>query len=269
MHSPLVALTWQTWGRHRKGLLAVVAVVFTLWVLQQLFPDQLHRSTMGIVVLVVPLAFVFGFLVYAFSYAEVLSGAQGRNFPSWMFTLPVRTAVLVLVPMVSGTAAVLLTWWAVALLLLRPAGLEVGLWQPALGLAAVIAWIQAADWSTLNAPAKVVVVGLVMAAVGMGLGAERMQAVAQWAVPALVPLAYLTTVAAVGHARRGGNLAVWSWRLPAALAVGRAVRRPFGSPARAQLWLEWKRNGKLLPLVTGCILLFCACLIPLSGKLSN
>jgi hypothetical protein len=269
MRSPLLALTWQTWGRHRWGLAAVVGVLAALWGLQRLFPEQLVGSSLGVMVLVVPLCFAFVFPVYAFSYAEASLTPRAHTFPPWMFTLPIRTSVMVLLPMLSATAAVAATWLAVALLLLQPAGVEAGTWRPALGLAVVVAWIQAVDWSPLPALAKVVVVGAVMALVGAALGTERFRVLAYGGLPALLPLAYLAAVAAVAHARRGAApVGIPAW-LPALPALRLATRRPFASPALAQLWLEWRRNGTLLPLVLGGWTLFYACLIPFSGRSAN
>src|SRR2546428_13521832 len=59
-----------------------------------------------------------------------------------------------------------------------------------------------------------------------------------------VPLAYLVARSAVGRARRGD---VPDWRRG---QISRPLRGdPFPSPARAQLWFEWRPYGRSLPLL--------------------
>src|SRR6185295_813399 len=70
-----------------------------------------------------------------------------------------------------------------------------------------------------------------------------------------LPLAYLTARFAVARARRGD---VPDWRglpaRPAAIADARPPRRDhFPSPARAQLWFEWRRHGRSLPALVALL----------------
>lgn len=66
-----------------------------------------------------------------------------------------------------------------------------------------------------------------------------------------VPLAFLVARFAVARARRGD---VPDWR------VGRVIvprrRENFPSPARAQVWFEWRRFGRSLPALVGILLPF-------------
>ena len=69
-----------------------------------------------------------------------------------------------------------------------------------------------------------------------------------------VPLAYVTALAAVRRARRGH---VPTWGLAArfaARATGSAAGRDFRSAPGAQLWFEWRRFGRSLPLLVAAVL---------------
>src|SRR5262249_25336961 len=72
---------------------------------------------------------------------------KDSSFPARMFTLPVHTVTLVGWPMLHGAAAVALTWFALAVGVLRACGIEAPSWQLALITASVLAWCQAITWS--------------------------------------------------------------------------------------------------------------------------
>src|SRR5439155_14497494 len=69
-----------------------------------------------------------------------------------------------------------------------------------------------------------------------------------------IPLAYAVGRVAVARARRG---VVPDWRLPAlgSWLSARGRRLPeYRSPAKAQSWYEWRRNGRSLPVWVAIIL---------------
>jgi hypothetical protein len=72
-----------------------------------------------------------------------------------------------------------------------------------------------------------------------------------------LPLAYVTARAAVARARCGD---VPDWRGPFARPASHSVitrrRDHFPSPARAQAWFEWRRQGRSLPALVGLLLPF-------------
>jgi hypothetical protein len=73
-----------------------------------------------------------------------------------------------------------------------------------------------------------------------------------------LPLAYLAACFAVARARRGD---VPDWRgIPARFSrISDVLRRPrghFPSPARAQVWFEWRQHGRSLPVWVGILLPF-------------
>jgi hypothetical protein len=274
MHSATLALTWQTWGRHRWLLLSLTAGFVGLIGLQRLLPQSVMISEFGVFITTIPLGFMFIFVAYAFSHAEIGAGVKASSFPAWMFTLPVRTSLLVLWPMLWAALALSATWVAAAHWVFRAAGLDVPLWWPAFGLAATMAWLQAIDWSPLGLFSKLLAIGAVLAGLWASLWTVMMHAAPDdplcYLVLAFLPAAYGVALAGVSRARHGQHLGGFSWRLPAGgarfqRALSPIRQRPrFRSPAWAQFWLEWRRTGVLLPALVCCwILLLCA-FIPFS-----
>src|SRR6266508_6637724 len=111
MHSPALALAWQTCRRHRIGLAIVVGLVLALSVVFQTLSGVEKYAYLCTFQFVFALIYVAAVFAYGFESA-LESGESG--FPRRQFTLPVRTAELVLLPMVLGTAVVALVWtvWA-------------------------------------------------------------------------------------------------------------------------------------------------------------
>jgi hypothetical protein len=267
MYSPSLALLWQTWGRHRWGLGVVLAGLLGLIALHRALPANLLLSEIKAVLFTVPVGCAFVYVFYAFSYADLGPRARGSGIPAWMFTLPVRTWMLVAWPMLSGSVAIALLWWLVAGFILNPVGLDLPLGWPALGLAVTLAWVQAVDWSPVGAPAKTLAAGLGLAALWYGLTQEPYQEITPFLLPLLLLLTYLIAVVGVQRARRGGSVTAGHTRFRGFhLAFARrAYQTPYASPARAQLWLECRRNSLLLPAVVGCWLLFFTMLLTYEG----
>jgi hypothetical protein len=92
----------------------------------------------------------------------------------------------------------------------------------------------------------------------LALHFEAHESVMVWFLAPQVPLAYLTARFAVARARRGD---VPDWRGAFAwlteIARIRSRRRDhFRSPASAQAWFEWRRNGRSLPAWVAILLPF-------------
>src|SRR5207249_3271811 len=82
-----------------------------------------------------------------------------------------------------------------------------------------------------------------------------------------IPLAYLVARSAVARARRG-DVPDWRGRFARVVRTADVLRRPrdhFPSPARAQLWFEWRQYGRSLPWLIAILLPFeLALLFPFS-----
>jgi hypothetical protein len=270
MHSPALALNWQIWGRHRWGLAGALLVLAIVCAMPQAYPSARLTSDVSgtgaplVMAIVMPFAFVMLYLAYVFSHAELGNGARSSGFPLWMLTLPVRTPWLVVWPMLSAAVTVALSWLAVAWFALNKVGLEVPLVWPALGLASSLVWIQAIDWSPLGFMTKALVAGAVLAGLWTGLLHGDTHNATFAALPGVLLLGFVAGVTGVSRLRRGASIGFTIARLPGLpWRISREQR--FATARQAQFWLEWRRNGSLLPLVAACWVLLVGLFMVLSG----
>jgi len=173
--------------------------------------------------------------------------------------------------MLYGAAAVTLLWVLVVRLIWLPTGMVQGMvWQVVPMLAAMLACFQAVAWLPLRSSLARLGLALVLLptlAMFVMFGAAnlsvkiygdlRLQAMdhlVAYLCLALLPAAYLVALAGGRRERRGGW--GWSWLRQPWEAIGaRRPARAFAGPARAQLWMEWRQKGLLLPLAMGAFLL--------------
>ena len=268
MRSPALAIAWEFRQRHRWGLIAVAGYLVVVATIRFLILEPgepvLVDSLRFAAVVSVPLTTTFVYLlaVFTFGFAGDLAARQSI-YPARMFTLPVTTAALVGWPMLYGTAATAILWLAARLFAVWPSGTEIPVIWPALLAAALLAWTQALTWMPYGLPGlRVIVAVLCLAALDtVVLLAIHYKAPERLMVAILapqIPLAYLAARFAVARARRGD---VPDWRGMFA-RVGNIAdvlthrRDHFPSPARAQVWFEWRRHGWSLPALVGLLLPF-------------
>src|SRR5216117_1149528 len=268
MRSPALAIGWEFRRRHRWGLIAVAGYLFAVAAVRFLVLEPGEPVLVGSVrfagVVSVPLTTTFVYLLAVFSFG--FSGdlaARHSMYPARMFTLPVTNAALVGWPMLYGTAAMAILWLAARLFAVWPSGVEIPLIWPALLAAALLAWTQALTWMPYGLPGMRLIIAVlclaaldtvVLLAIHFKAGEPTMVAI----LAPQVPLAYLVARFAVARARRGD---VPDWRGMFA-TVGNVAdvltrrRDHFPSPARAQVWFEWRRHGWSLPALVGLLLPF-------------
>ena len=206
--------------------------------------------------------FVYLLAVFSFGFSGDLA-ARHSMYPARMFTLPVTNAALVGWPMLYGTAAMAILWLAARLFAVWPSGIEIPLIWPALLAAALLAWTQALTWMPYGLPGiRLIVAVLCLAALDtvvlLAIHFKAREPVMLAILAPQLPLAYVAARYAVARARRGD---VPDWR-GAFAWLGRIVnvvthrRDHFPSPARAQVWFEWRRHGRSLPALVGLLLPF-------------
>jgi hypothetical protein len=279
MHSRALVLNWQIWGRHRWGLVGALLIVAGICALPQAFPTDKLTSDVALtgipfviagfpfmILILMPFGLVMLYLAYVFSLAERGNRPVLSSFPLWMLTLPVPTLWLVLWPMLSAAVTVALTWLAVGWFALNKVGLEVPLVWPALGMACTLIWIQAVDWSPLGFVSKVLVACAVLGALWTGLMRSETHAVTFAALPAILLLGFVAGSIGVSRLRRGERSSGFALALALRWSKGRARR--FTTPQQAQFWLEWRRNGSLLPMLAACWVLLVA-LVMVSPSVDN
>ena len=269
MRSPAAAIAWEFRRRHRWGLAALALYLTVLAAIRLLVLEPGQRVTFDddwnfALVVIVPLnSTVMYFLaVFSFGLAGDLAARQSI-YPARMFTLPVTNAALVGWPMLYGAVAMAALWVATRLLALWPAGADIPFIWPALAAAVLLAWTQALTWMPYALPGlRVIVTVLWLNLIGfvgvLVLELEVSEPVMLAFLAPHLPLAYLVARVAVARARRGdtpdwrGTFARLG-RIGDLLPVG---RDHFPSPERAQMWFEWRRHGRSLPLLVAILLPF-------------
>jgi hypothetical protein len=268
VRSPALAIAWEFRQRHRWGLIAVAGYLVVVATIRFLILEPgelvLVDSLRFAAVVSVPLTTTFVYLlaVFSFGFGGDLAARQSI-YPARMFTLPVTAAALAGWPMLYGTAATAILWLAARLFAVWPSGTEIPVIWPALLAATLLAWTQALTWMPYGLPGlRVIVAVLCLAALDtVVLLAIHYKAPERLMVAILapqIPLAYLAARFAVARARRGD---VPDWRGMFA-RVGNIAdvltrrRDHFPSPARAQVWFEWRRHGRALPALVGLLLPF-------------
>jgi len=241
MGSPAAAIAWEFRQRHRWGLIALAAYLLVLATIKLLILGPGHRVDFDeesfALVVVVPLTATFMYFLAVFSFG--LSGdlaARQSIYPARMFTLPVTTAALAGWPMLYGTVAMAVLWFATRLLAVWPSGFAVPVIWPALLAASLLAWTQALTWMPYALPGlRVIVTVLWLALIDAAV---------------MVALEY--------KAREPVMLAILAPHVPLGkmAEVRPRSRDHFSSPSRAQVWFEWQRHGRSLPALVGILLPF-------------
>jgi hypothetical protein len=262
------AIGWEFRRHHDLALMALGAYVIAFFAIKLLILGPGHPITMnppnGLAgFIIAPVSMTFFYFVGVFSYG--LSGdlaARQSIFPSRMFTLPVTTRALAGWPMLYGTAAAASLWIATAILVRWPGGVDVyvpWVW-PALLTAAYLAWTQALMWMPYGLPGvRVVIAALWLAVVDtivlLALNYKARELVMVAICAPQIPVAYLVAWYAVARARRG-DVPDWRGRFaprPAVVSDSSGTEPRFLSPARAQMWLEWRRHGRTLPALVAIV----------------
>ena len=259
MRSPAAAIAWEFRARHRWGAIALGAYFAVLAAIRFLAIAggrmRFDSAQSFALVVIVPLTATFIYFLAIFSFG--LSGdlaARQSMFPPRMFTLPMTTASLAAWPMIFGSLAMALLWFATRFLGVWPSGSEVPVVWPALLAASLLAWTQALTWMPYPLPGLRVIVtvfwlatidAIVLVALNVKAAEPAMVAI----LAPNIPLAYVVARYAVGRARRGD---VPDWRFVATSVSSGAA--DFRSQARAQAWFEWRKYGRSLPALVATVL---------------
>ena len=273
--SPGLAFGWHVWTRHRLGLTLCAGYWLLVVIGANVLPLASFPRALPPSLFAVPCVGAFSYLVCIFSFSrETPLETRESGFPTRLLTLPLPTRSLVAWPMLWGTSILASAWLTLTWSVLRIAGDDLGIliWWPALLLAVVLAWLQAIVWSPFPLPwlrailaaplvgAPVIVPHILLIAFNIGEGLAAALLAVQ------LPAAYLIAVRGVSRARRG-DMACWTWpgwRAWLRWISATTVNRPFLSPARAQLWFEWRRCGLTFPLMTAVWAIFWVPMIPIT-----
>jgi hypothetical protein len=259
MHSVGGAFLWEFWRRYRILTALALVYAFVLALLMNVMPAAEAFDPKDVVGWIVPVWCVVLLGVPTFGLPEssdIL--ARESPYPRRLFAMPVRTMALVGWPMAIAAGTVALVWLVLDLLVLRPVGGSVPLEWPAVFLAALVVWWQAIMWCpypliSLRIFVGVPVLGGMVMGAALGHAYHVPPALLLAASAALVPAGYVVAVVGVARARRG-DVMMWNWPIFHERAGPVAQRPAFASAAAALHWLDWRRNGYVLPFLVALML---------------
>jgi hypothetical protein len=280
LRSPVAAILWETWRVTRVeaawklafGIVGGLAVLALCAAVAPADNAKRYEDVMDNGAAIAVILLVLPHLGSWLSLARLSGGRPG--FPLYLhYARPVRTAVIVGLPMAYLTAMSFATYLVSALLLRVTSGYAFPLLPVAAWIAALTLVFVAATWSTRNMTIQLLVMILAIGK-AFGLAMDRLTAVeipdtfdwpprlwptlfdfprTDYAWIAVIGLAsFAVTVAMVMRQRRGDALTAITWTSSGGL-WGWLVNLfrfpcPTSSPTRAQVWLDLKSNG--LPVLT-------------------
>ena len=263
MHAAILAMTWELLRRGRRLACWAIGMILGCAVVAFSASDKtrlLDNFEPGLYLLMISsLILVFAI----FHQAEFNARKNWHGFPYRMFTLPVGTSVLVIVPMVTGVAVVELVYLAWAELVFKPLHNPISFW-PAAVLAAALPCYQALVWSLAGFRITRLIALAFAGMFFMDLGAfPAFPTMLPWPVDKVLPALgiFLTIMAfaaffagwiALERQRRGGGRGHGWCQARMGFILDALPRRKtdFASEAAAQFWLEWRWIGWLLPSCT-------------------
>jgi hypothetical protein len=265
MNSPAAALVTDIYNKNRTAILTAAALTLAGCLLNLVLPYQASGSDEANFVVsilqwhLVGASFLLTFAAGAYTEFSSQKGISG--FPSRQFTLPVSTLKLVTVPLMISVAGIEVVYW-VWMKLVFSASQQTVLFAAFFGAYMVI--YETVLWTLGRlGPARLgflAFVGFILyvkAVLNIRLGSnvseERM-------IAQLIVLAGITFVVAwicIARQRSGGGGRDWL-RDAAAQFSGRLPGRTrgFRTATGAQFWFEWRRSGRVLPILVGLLIVF-------------
>jgi hypothetical protein len=256
-------MLWEIWGRHKwnflgQGIALAASMLFVYW--KENGASQAFADILGIA----SFACLIGancHLLVCFAYVEMDAGRVQFGFPGRLLFKPVTTGRLVLVPMLFGGAAMvtlIVVWAELVLRHLVSFSTSDLVWITTV-LLSFFWWMQMLAWCLPSFKGSVFVVVIVAIIHFVVWCIPRLPRSISpgWQWPVLTVLLGVTVPAAwmgLKLVRQGiwegpGRVAML-WR-SLSIPAARTRRRKFASAFGAQFWLESRRQGWLLPGISG------------------
>lgn len=253
--SAALGFGWLVWRRGRWAYAFALASALLTYVIGQT-PLAPYALACGGVYFALAVLAMLATLSFADS-TDISSVASG--YPKHLFLLPVRSVALAAWPMLLGSLALVSAWVAFAATALAPRFGPVAVVLPALGLVALLAGLQAISWTPLPLPLlrSFLTLAIVTVVVGWGplaLMANVLPVVVEAVYVAMGVALFALAIRGLAKARRGDTVER-SWP-SLRRREGAGPHRPFGSPMEAQVWIECRRNGFGLPVMSAFTALF-------------
>ncbi|MBS1700502.1 MAG: hypothetical protein JST12_02490 [Armatimonadetes bacterium] len=253
-------IAWTLFYRNRVILSVTLGFIFVFGVLLAAVGYR-HLPELVIAWGVLGLGLAILVLIAVLMYQDADVGASGSQFPSHMFSLPLRTPQMVLIPMALGSLT-LLTSGLFLTTATKVGGMNVAIWWPPCLAVAVLAVLQTIFWYPIGIPYAKFVLTLVLLpgiciACGSMLTNGTSEATIAGSLIAVTALCYAITCIGVGQARRG-DIIIWNPDRPRTATPAKKQAPPFRSAQAAQRWYEWRQHGIILPaLVLFVFIAFC------------
>src|SRR5690349_19800366 len=106
MRSPVWAIAWEIWGGNRRTCSMMLAAIPLCALLFRLSPSLLQESDALKSLSFFPLLLSVLLVLSIFNFTERDRRKSFAGFPERLFTLPVRTSLLVTCPMLCGVLSV-------------------------------------------------------------------------------------------------------------------------------------------------------------------
>lgn len=241
--------------RYRRLYVGMLAYLVVLAGLAQLPSGTIPNAAIGS--LLAPFFLGLFASIAAFANPDTDLAAETSGYPAFLLRLPVKSVTLAFWPLVGVSLWGAFLWFGLAKMYLLPSGMTVPIIWPMLLIAATGMTLQATLWMPFRAGAIRLMLAILIPAALVIFGA--------WAQANNLPQAQISFVFAV----EGVLAAAWAGyavkRARVTGAMRSAIRErtytdksrrlsPFRTPAMAQFWLEWRKEGRLLPMITALIL---------------
>lgn len=274
MRSPAQAIVWEICAKSRWALLLAFGLIPFCALCEWITPPG-HES-IGVLQGFSAVT-TFTSVIWICSYTANDSRGSFAGFPSWMYTLPLRTSALVIWPMLLGAVLMLLAVvaWEITIAAYwnRPLQFVQISWRALLAVVTLLC-VQTFIWSlhrfrwTRIVVLVATIYGFFYVAV-VGPLWKFPGGASLWfgAVALAIPLTVAGAVAGVTRDRRG-LWQGWTTKLLDRFLDWMPHRSgPFASAGRAQLWFEWRRRGNLAVTIFGGMMACCVFMYVLPGAL--
>lgn len=214
--------------------------------------------------LTIPFCFVLLHALVAFVNPDADLMGSGSHYSPLLLRMPVRTSVLAAAPMVAGSLWAAIFWIVYATVFYPSADHPLPVLWPALALVSVVLCMQALMWTPIRygivrillmvlIPSLAVVIGPI---IGTTMYSESVLAAFFFVLSAIFGA---FAWRGLERARTSSMTAIKATAIqpdvPVSTVREKPMKAPFRSALHAQIWMEWRQQGRLLPMVSTVTLL--------------
>ncbi|MGV3618712.1 MAG: hypothetical protein ACO1SV_25600 [Fimbriimonas sp.] len=241
--------------RYRGLYIALAAYAGVLVVAGQLHLAAITPPIVSTLMLVYMMLVILTLGAFANPDSDLAGDAPA--LPTYLLRLPVSTRALALPPLLGAALWPAAAWLILVAGFMRPYGMQAPLTWPAALLGAIGPTLMAVQWAPIHSGRARLMLGLAaplaIVVPGLWLGTYPANAGPMTIGYCLVAIAAGGAAwAGLAHSRPTNAGRVERSAPPARVRVAKAARPmpPFKSAMAAQRWLEWRRQGRNLPLLT-------------------